>query len=214
LTGLFFWPLLKSGHLSPKIRRLAVLTLIASVASLTTSTVNITILASRNGKEYGWVCLGSCGVDVIVNAVALYWATLLKNQRQRTPTISIVSTNNVGSVFTVNRATDRRVSMPILITPPQPAMCNVPEELKRRSADHYTNPFIPAKFVPKNPQPQVSITAQPELATPPPRHGLLKSVSGIFKREERPKPDKEHPIEVTVTTRLEVEEESISPSSA
>ncbi|KAF9267975.1 hypothetical protein L218DRAFT_919881 [Marasmius fiardii PR-910] len=212
LTGLFFWPLLRSGHLSPKVRRLAVQTLIASVASLTTSTVNITILASMSGKEYGWVCIGSCGVDVIVNAVALYWATLPKNQRQRAPTISMVGTNDVGSIFTVNRLTGDRVSIPLVITPPQPAICNVPEELKRRSVDHHTNPFVPPKFMPKNPQPRVTIIAQPELTTP--RYGTLKSVSGILKCPETLKSDKDHPIEVTVTTHLGVEEEIISPSLA
>ncbi|KAJ6577013.1 hypothetical protein DFH09DRAFT_1311024 [Mycena vulgaris] len=40
----------------------------ASAAALTTSTL-------FKGHELGWLCLGSCGADVVLNAAALFWVT-------------------------------------------------------------------------------------------------------------------------------------------
>ncbi|KAF9266119.1 hypothetical protein L218DRAFT_996892 [Marasmius fiardii PR-910] len=209
LAVLFFWPLLKRGHLSPKARRLAARTLIASVASLITSTVNIAVLTTHDGREYGWVCLGSCGVDVIVNAVALYWATLpTKNQRQRVPTISVVGANDAGSMFTVTTSGGRRLSMAPFATPAQAAMYSGVQE--SYPIDHYTNPFVAPRYVPQSAFPQVSVSAQSELATPPPCYGVFDSMSRLLKRGETPKSDEDRPIEVTVTTHFEVEEDVVS----
>jgi len=33
------------------------------------------VLTVMHGQQLGWVCLGSCGTDVIVNALALYFVT-------------------------------------------------------------------------------------------------------------------------------------------
>ncbi|KAJ7111777.1 hypothetical protein C8R44DRAFT_253149 [Mycena epipterygia] len=73
LTALFLWPLLRST--SARLRRVATRTLFASIVALTTSTVNITVLTILKGHELGWVCLASCGTDVIFNAAALFWVT-------------------------------------------------------------------------------------------------------------------------------------------
>lgn len=43
--------------------------------ALTTSSVNIIILASLDGKQLGWVCLGACATDVTINALVLFWVT-------------------------------------------------------------------------------------------------------------------------------------------
>lgn len=75
LTGLFVWPLLKSRFLNPSLRRVASRTLIGAAAALTSSTTNIAILGTLHGEELGWICLGSCGADVIFNALALFWVT-------------------------------------------------------------------------------------------------------------------------------------------
>ncbi|KAF9269234.1 hypothetical protein L218DRAFT_428406 [Marasmius fiardii PR-910] len=208
LTVLFFWPLFRNGHLSPRVKRLAVRTLVASIASLTTSTVNIAVLTARNGREYGWVCLGSCSADVIVNAVALYWATLPQHQRQRAPIMSIVGPKDVGGVF----ATGRRVSN----APPQAEMCD--DGLNDlQYADHSANsPATPGSISKNSQLAQERFTALSELATLPPCHGLLKSVSRILKRTEDSKSDNKQPIEVTVTTHFEVdcELEALSHHSA
>ncbi|KAJ7198257.1 hypothetical protein GGX14DRAFT_401972 [Mycena pura] len=75
LTALFLWPLLRSKHSSPRLRRVAIRTMVASAVALTTSTVNIAVLTVMHGRQLGWVCLASCGGDVLLNASALFWVT-------------------------------------------------------------------------------------------------------------------------------------------
>ncbi|KAG9088492.1 hypothetical protein FS749_002130 [Ceratobasidium sp. UAMH 11750] len=75
LTGMFLWPLLRSRLANPRIRRLAMRTLVAAAAALTTSTINIAVLTIMHGQQLGWVCLGSCGTDVLMNALVLFWVT-------------------------------------------------------------------------------------------------------------------------------------------
>ncbi|KAJ6598071.1 hypothetical protein DFH09DRAFT_1130912 [Mycena vulgaris] len=75
LTALFLWPLLRTQFMNVKLKRVATRTLAASIVSLTTSTVNVAILTILGGRELGWLCLGSCGVDVIFNAAAVFWVT-------------------------------------------------------------------------------------------------------------------------------------------
>lgn len=71
LTTLFVYPLFRS-KVSPRLRRVASRTLIASTAALVTSCANIAVLTVLHGKELGWVCLSSCGLDVTINALAIY----------------------------------------------------------------------------------------------------------------------------------------------
>ncbi|KAJ7067526.1 hypothetical protein C8F01DRAFT_668985 [Mycena amicta] len=75
LTALFLYPLFRSQHSSTSLRRVAIRTLLASAVALTTSTVNIAVLTVMHGKQLGWVCLASCGMDVVLNAAALFWVT-------------------------------------------------------------------------------------------------------------------------------------------
>ncbi|KAJ7617245.1 hypothetical protein FB45DRAFT_1063748 [Roridomyces roridus] len=75
LTSLFLWPLFRSQHSTARLRRVAARTLIASAVALTTSTINMTVLTVLHGRELGWICLASCGTDVVFNAAALFWLT-------------------------------------------------------------------------------------------------------------------------------------------
>ncbi|CAE6529074.1 unnamed protein product [Rhizoctonia solani] len=75
LTGMFLWPLFRSRLSNPKIKKMAMRTLAAAFAGLTTSTINIAVLTIMHGQQLGWVCLGSCGTDVTVNALVLFWVT-------------------------------------------------------------------------------------------------------------------------------------------
>ncbi|KAJ7618729.1 hypothetical protein FB45DRAFT_714670, partial [Roridomyces roridus] len=75
LTALFLWPLLRSEHSTARLRRVATRTLMASAVALTTSTINMTVLTVLHGRELGWICLASCGTDVVFNAAALFWVT-------------------------------------------------------------------------------------------------------------------------------------------
>ncbi|KAJ7892431.1 hypothetical protein B0H13DRAFT_2340120 [Mycena leptocephala] len=85
LTALFLWPLLRSKLSNNRLRRLAARTFVHVVfalipMALTTSTVNITFLTVMEGRELGWLCLASCGMDVIFNAAVLFWLTTLTGQ--------------------------------------------------------------------------------------------------------------------------------------
>ncbi|KAF8989141.1 hypothetical protein BDZ89DRAFT_1087484 [Hymenopellis radicata] len=64
LTSLFLYPLLRC-NMNP----------CAACVALTTSTVNMVVLTIMKGHQLGWVCLGSCGTDVVFNALALFWVT-------------------------------------------------------------------------------------------------------------------------------------------
>ncbi|KAJ6484854.1 hypothetical protein C8R45DRAFT_1214783 [Mycena sanguinolenta] len=75
LTSLFLWPLLRTNIVNPRLKRVATRTWVASMAALTTSTVNIAVLTILHGRELGWLCLASCGIDVVFNAAALFWVT-------------------------------------------------------------------------------------------------------------------------------------------
>ncbi|KAG9079503.1 hypothetical protein FS749_008467 [Ceratobasidium sp. UAMH 11750] len=73
LTVMFVTPLLRSNR-SAWLRAIALRTTIATCIALVSSGANVIILYVLDGKETIWVCFGSCGVDVVVNAVVLFWA--------------------------------------------------------------------------------------------------------------------------------------------
>ncbi|KZW00957.1 hypothetical protein EXIGLDRAFT_830387 [Exidia glandulosa HHB12029] len=92
LTGLFLWPLTRTTTHNARLRRVTLRTLIAAAAALTTSTVNIVILAICDGQEVGWVCLASCGADVTVNAIVLFWVTASPSSSTGFDTVPILKT--------------------------------------------------------------------------------------------------------------------------
>jgi hypothetical protein len=75
LTSLFVWPLLRKRFRNNTIKRLTIRTLISSFIALATSCVNVLVLIMMHGRQRGWICLGSCSADVVVNALALFWVT-------------------------------------------------------------------------------------------------------------------------------------------
>lgn len=52
-------------------RRLLTFMRRAAAVALTTSCVNILVLTLMRGKQLGWLCLGSCGIDVRVRSVSI-----------------------------------------------------------------------------------------------------------------------------------------------
>ncbi|KAJ9097878.1 hypothetical protein QFC20_006101 [Naganishia adeliensis] len=50
-------------------------TVMASIASLGSSTINIGLVAAWKGHQQGWFCLLACSLDVLINAFAIYWVT-------------------------------------------------------------------------------------------------------------------------------------------
>ncbi|KAJ6600886.1 hypothetical protein B0H10DRAFT_692409 [Mycena sp. CBHHK59/15] len=75
LTTLFLWPLLRNHVSNAGLKHVTIRTLVASTAALVTSTTNVSLLTALKGRELGWLCLMTSGIDVIVNASALFWAT-------------------------------------------------------------------------------------------------------------------------------------------
>ncbi|CAE6542545.1 unnamed protein product [Rhizoctonia solani] len=74
LTMMFVGPLLRSSIRSPWLRTIAIRTTVAASVALLSSGTNVLVLYVLDGKEMIWVCLGACGVDVVVNCIALFWA--------------------------------------------------------------------------------------------------------------------------------------------
>jgi hypothetical protein len=98
LTALFVAPLLRAQLVSRSLRRLAMRTLAAASAALLTSAANMALLTGLRGHERGWACLASCGVDVLVNAIALYAITGGSDERTDAKKTELVVAQSVRDV--------------------------------------------------------------------------------------------------------------------
>jgi len=211
LTSLFLFPLLRATTVNQRTKRIAKRALTAATVALTTSTANIAVLAVLGGMELGWVCLGSCGLDIIVNALSLFWVTSTRRRRR------------VNTLPDTEHESNRPRS--ILTTP---SICPLPEAYSPTSSRftcgphpitnvyyHYkpvsvfstergqspynqdpTHPFARATYVPKTPEPEVRITANQD---PNVRHSL----AGIFCQDSATEEMPED-IQITVTTDIEI----------
>ncbi|KAF8610589.1 hypothetical protein BDV93DRAFT_517688 [Ceratobasidium sp. AG-I] len=125
LTAMFIWPLARSKLINPRLRSVASRTLIAAFAALTTSTVNIAILTVMHGQQLGWVCLGSCGTDVTLNAIVLFWVTSPTPGAALThsgpqPTVNITTAldpNQPQTSFIAPPPSPRRATSAIMLSP-------------------------------------------------------------------------------------------------
>ncbi|KAE9403850.1 hypothetical protein BT96DRAFT_452037 [Gymnopus androsaceus JB14] len=97
-TGLFLWPLVPSSRRSALIRRVALRTLCASAIALTTSTSNVIVLVLLQEHELGWLCLGTCCVDVSFNTMALYWVTHFGLKNDESPDDLECSKSKITSI--------------------------------------------------------------------------------------------------------------------
>lgn len=100
LTATFVVPIWRSNF--PSARALAVNSSIAAVAALVTSLTNIAVLTASHGKQLSWVCLGSCGLDVFLNAAILFLLTStdrLEQERKFSSVGAVASTSESTSRF-------------------------------------------------------------------------------------------------------------------
>ncbi|KAF3047410.1 hypothetical protein E8E12_004184 [Didymella heteroderae] len=78
LTLLFIIPLRKlysyRNAANPKLNRMAFRSLVGSLATLTTSVANLTVLMVLRG-EPGWICLMCCNADILFCVLVLHWVT-------------------------------------------------------------------------------------------------------------------------------------------
>ncbi|KAJ7472560.1 hypothetical protein FB451DRAFT_1249967 [Mycena latifolia] len=180
LTTLFLWPLMRSAHSSAQLRRVAIRTLFASGVALTTSTVNITVLTIMKGRELGWVCLASCGLDVIFNAAALFWVTGGASQ----PTTNASSgTRGVNDSHTPNLIS--------LSVPPSPARSSFKIDKPPSNIFRMGNLSPTAKEFPRGSlsptakEFQIHVTTESQVSTSPPAPGLSSITSDAPSNEQK-----------------------------
>lgn len=154
LTALFLWPLMRSKHSSIPLRRVAIRTLVASGVALTTSTVNIAVLTVMKGRELGWVCLASCGLDVILNAVALFWVT-------RGTTSSVSASSGTRGV---NDSAPNVISLSV--PPGSPGQNSFKIDRSPSKLYHMET------LSPKKQEFQIRVTTESHVSTSPPPSGL------------------------------------------
>ncbi|KAF7337129.1 hypothetical protein MVEN_02150900 [Mycena venus] len=164
LTTLFLWPLLRSRHANPKLRRLAIRTLVAAGMALTTSTVNIAVLTIMKGRQLGWLCLASCGIDVIFNAAALFWVTVGANSQN---SLSSSSPNRHLSEIPMPSTTLA------LSVPPSPARSAFKQDIDVKGA----NMFKMGPLSPRAKEFQIHVTTQSHITTSPPDPTSLSETS-------------------------------------
>ncbi|KAJ8090039.1 hypothetical protein PM082_018619 [Marasmius tenuissimus] len=74
-TVMFYWPLYKSKIFSPALRAVAKRTLIGAIAGLLILAANVSMVIAMGGYQVVWVCMTSCALDVILNALIMYWVS-------------------------------------------------------------------------------------------------------------------------------------------
>ncbi|GAA5854010.1 hypothetical protein JCM9279_003761 [Rhodotorula babjevae] len=79
LTTGFCIPVWRSKN--EKARRLAKVSSLAAFASLVTSFANVLVLSILHGHQLSFVCLGSCGLDVVFNSIVCYLVTTARHAR-------------------------------------------------------------------------------------------------------------------------------------
>lgn len=194
LTSLFLYGLRRGSATNARTRKIARRALIAAVIALTTSTTNIAILAVVHGKELGWLCLGSCGTDVVINALSIFWAT--GNPRRQT-----VNTQ-VGDLQTRNES-----PRSILKQPSSAVVAFSPSETHYPSGPHrITSTYYQCRDVSMAPsETLISVDTRPPQKDPalnPSKLARVGVLSDLGMKFQTPTPsfdDDEEPAEHQIT---------------
>jgi hypothetical protein len=100
LTALFIIPIRNlysyKHNANPKLHRMAKRSLVGSLATLTTSVINLTILMVLKG-EPGWICLMCCNADILFCVLVLHWVTSKDTQSGPTSQQSGAGIDTIGS---------------------------------------------------------------------------------------------------------------------
>jgi len=207
MTSLFLWPLIKTGKIHPMLRRVAKRTLFAAIVALSTSSINVLVLTLLHGKELGWVCLGSCGADVICNSLALFWAT------ERTgPNFSANIKVGKPSFVTHDDGSSKLHAMvPQNPTESFPSFSQSKGDEQGHLRPQYKTHKSDASITHSNqgmPGPSLARlhSLSPSRSSKLPR--AMDSVADFFRKSQE-QPREEHQLEVTITTECKVVEETI-----
>ncbi|KAK4706148.1 hypothetical protein P7C70_g41, partial [Phenoliferia sp. Uapishka_3] len=116
LTSAFVIPIYRSKM--GKAQQLARTSVISALFALSTSFINIVILALHHGKQLSFVCLGSCGIDVFLNASIIFYITSSGTKQPSVPisrntlSASGASIDIDGPVVTSSMSTRPRLVLP------------------------------------------------------------------------------------------------------
>ncbi|KAG8892762.1 hypothetical protein FRB99_002459 [Tulasnella sp. 403] len=209
LTTLFVYPLWTS-KVSARLRKVASRTLVASCAALITSCVNVIVLTILHGKELGWVCLSSCGTDVTLNAIAIYWVTNNSHQSRSikdslTPPTGPMTTDRATGVAHTTKpttsnsnVTGEEIRLPNLrpntIHSPRALSHHgdgVPATIRASRITHFTDEAKAGTS---------TVRVERKKKT-----GILSGIAEVFK-SNRESPVEEHnmSVQVTVTTEYQI----------
>ncbi|KIK71507.1 hypothetical protein GYMLUDRAFT_338617 [Collybiopsis luxurians FD-317 M1] len=186
LTLLFLWPVLRANLTNPRLRLVAVRTLLAAGVALTTSTVNMLVLTLLHGQEQGWVCLGSCGADVIFNALAIFWITRNSGQTVAAGSFSGHTNinNNLNSDFGSEVYAGRRVTrVPPGIKIPNTNMNSIPSGRVLLSSPPPTPSRVPSAYF-ESPSPgrttPTTASAMLQFSRSPPNSPAIGKFASLF----------------------------------
>ncbi|KAJ4990722.1 hypothetical protein SVAN01_03731 [Stagonosporopsis vannaccii] len=119
LTLLFILPLRRlysyRHNANPKLNRMAFRSLVGSLATLTTSVANLTVLMVLRG-EPGWICLMCCNADILFCVVVLHWVTSKDKPSSYASTRGSRGNTNTNATATAT-ADGPRSSSVIVVTP-------------------------------------------------------------------------------------------------
>lgn len=208
LTSMFLWPLVKTGKIDPRLRRIAKRTLVAAIVALTTSTANVLVLTLLHGKELGWVCLGSCGADVLCNALGLFWVTE-RAVPHSAPHTRIGNTGFLGAPHDPCADGNKSHSM-ILVNPAESfpsfnevsaedkGSLNSPQELKHKGSASIA---FASQGMPRRPLVRLHPVSKSSKAP-----WARESVASCFRKSQE-----DHQLEVQITTEKEIVEDIVDP---
>ncbi|KAJ7593380.1 hypothetical protein C8J56DRAFT_1045839 [Mycena floridula] len=216
LTTAFLWPIMRTSHVNPRVKRIARRALIAATVALTTSSANILVLALLKGNELGWICLGSCGGDVIFNSLALFWVT---SGRVMKPITTSTYVSEIPDEHQLKIAPLRSI---LVSRTDQSQQYNKPGPHRITNAYYHSHevtlggsssgttgsqyqqdpnhPFSAATFNPKVPQPDVWIRADP---TDSPTISTMRTLANMFRNDSH-ESSGDAEIEIKVTTEVDI----------
>ncbi|KAH8880908.1 hypothetical protein GQ53DRAFT_848603 [Thozetella sp. PMI_491] len=98
LTAVFLLAIrnLHSFNQNPRLRKIAIRTLLGVIATLTSSVTNLAVLLGLGG-EPAWVCFDLCTLDVLLTTLVLHWIT-----SERTPPTNNHNPSQHNYVFSQN----------------------------------------------------------------------------------------------------------------
>ncbi|EFI27878.1 hypothetical protein CC1G_14369 [Coprinopsis cinerea okayama7 len=85
VTFMFLFPLVNWTLITDNLKQLAYRLALAAFIAFSTSTVNTLVLILSDGRELAWVNLTACVADILINIVAMFWASSYEKPKPPLP---------------------------------------------------------------------------------------------------------------------------------